>query len=269
MANQLLTVNGVVLRELQMKESDKVITVLTRELGVISIYAKGAMRLKNKFHSSTGLFTYSEFVVFEGKGDRMYQLNEAVTKNVFYNLSTSIENISLAMYMAELVCEVVVPDEVSNDILRLFLNCLHMLCEGKWDPLMTKAAFEMRLVSDVGFRPNLVGCRKCGRYENDMMFLDIDAGNLICPPCRIAYETGYEMLEPAVLLALRYIVLADFEQMFSFKLEGISLIRLSQLCEKYVLACTKNSYKTLDFLKPLFRTLIDKEAEKFYKGLEK
>ena len=69
MANQLRKVNGVVLRELQMKESDKVITVLTRELGVISIYAKGAMRLKNKFHSSTGLFTYSEFVIFVGRGD--------------------------------------------------------------------------------------------------------------------------------------------------------------------------------------------------------
>lgn len=252
-----------------MKESDKVITVLTRELGVISIYAKGAMRLKNKFHSSTGLFTYSEFVIFEGKGDKMYQLNEAVTKKVFYNLSSSIENISLAMYMAELVCEVVVPDEVSNDILRLFLNSLFMLCEGKWDPLMTKAAFEMRLLSDIGFRPNLVGCRKCSKYENEIMYLDITAGNLICPECRTAYETGYAMLEPAVLLALRYIALADLEQMFSFKLEGLSLIRLSQVCERYVLVNTKESYKTLDFLKPLFSTLIDKEAEKFYKGLEK
>ena len=96
MANQLRKVNGVVLRELQMKESDKVITVLTKELGVISIYAKGAMRLKNKFHSSTGLFTYSEFVIFEGRGDKMYQLNEAVVKKVFYNLSSSVENIALS-----------------------------------------------------------------------------------------------------------------------------------------------------------------------------
>ena len=172
MANQLLKVNGVVLRELPMKESDKVITVLTKELGVISIYAKGAMRLKNKFHSSTGLFTYSEFVLFESRGDKMYQLNEAVVKKVFYNLSSSVENIAIAMYMSELVCEAVVPDEVSNDILRLYLNCLHMLCEDKWSLLMTKAAFEMRLMSDIGFRPSLVGCKRCNEYENEMIWFD-------------------------------------------------------------------------------------------------
>jgi len=266
MANQLRKVNGVVLKELQMKESDKVITVLTKELGVISIYAKGAMRLKNKFHSSTGLFTYSEFVVFEGKGDRMYQLNEAVTKKVFYNLSSSIENISLAMYMSELVCEAVVPDEVSGDILRLFLNCLYMLCEDKWSPLMTKAAFEMRLMSDIGFRPDLVGCRKCGKYENELFFFDVDSGSIICPECRQAYETGYIVAEPAVILALRYFALADLEQMFSFKVSGLSLIRLGQICEKYVLSKTKDSYKTLDFQKPILKPLIDTEAEVLTKG---
>lgn len=259
MANQLLKVNGVVLRELPMKESDKVITVLTRELGVISIYAKGAMRLKNKFHSSTGVFTYSEFVVFEGRGDRMYQLNEAVVKKVFYNLSDSVENIALAMYMSELVCEAVVPDEVSNDILRLYLNCLHMLCEGKWSLLMTKAAFEMRLMSDIGFRPSLVGCKRCNEYQKDIFWFDAEGGYLVCPDCKQTYDVGYFIAEPSVTLALRYLALADLEQMFTFRLKGFSLIQLSHICERYVLNHTKDSYKTLDFLKPLIEPLIDAE----------
>lgn len=259
MANQLLKVNGVVLRELPMKESDKVITVLTKELGVISIYAKGAMRLKNKFHSSTGVFTYSEFVVFEGRGDRMYQLNEAVVKKVFYNLSDSVENIALAMYMSELVCEAVVPDEVSNDILRLYLNCLHMLCEGKWSLLMTKAAFEMRLMSDIGFRPSLVGCKRCNEYQKDIFWFDAEGGYLVCPDCKQTYDAGYFISEPPVTLALRYLALADLEQMFTFRLKGFSLIQLSHICERYVLNHTKDSYKTLDFLKPLIEPLIEAE----------
>ena len=244
MANQLLKVNGVVLRELPMKESDKVITVLTKELGVISIYAKGAMRLKNKFHSSTGLFTYSEFILFESRGDRMYQLNEAVVKKVFYNLSSSVENIALAMYMSELVCEAVVPDEVSNDILRLYLNCLHMLCEDKWSLLMTKAAFEMRLMSDIGFRPNLIGCKRCGEYEKDIFYFDAEGGFLVCPSCKQSYDAGNLLCEPPVTLALRYLALADLEQMFSFKLKGYSLVQLSHICERYVLNITKDRKST-------------------------
>ncbi|MEG1895303.1 MAG: DNA repair protein RecO, partial [Oscillospiraceae bacterium] len=84
MSNQTKTVSGIVLREIRTKESDKIITVLTKELGVVSIYAKGAMRLKNKFHSSTGLFTYSEFTIYESHQSNMYQLDEADVKNIFF-----------------------------------------------------------------------------------------------------------------------------------------------------------------------------------------
>lgn len=266
MANQTRTVNGIVLKELQLKESDKVITVLTRELGVISIYAKGAMRLKNKFHSSTGIFTYSEFVVFEGREDRMFQLNEAVVKKVFYNLTASVENISLAMYMSELVQEVVVPDEVSNDILRLFLNCLYMLCENKWSPLMTKAAFEMRLMSDVGFRPNLVGCKRCMEYDKELFLFDTEGGYLICPDCKKNYDVNCVICEASVTLALRYLALADLEKMFSFKLSGLSLIKLCQICEKYTISHTKDTYKALEFLKPILKPLIEQEIKNANKG---
>ena len=266
MANQTKTVNGIVLKELQLKESDKVITVLTKELGVISIYAKGAMRLKNKFHSSTGLFTYSEFVIYEGRDDKMYQLNEAVVRKVFYNLSSAVENIALAMYMSELVCEVVVPNEASNDILRLFLNCMYMLCENKWSVLMTKAAFEMRLMSDVGFRPNLIGCKRCIEYDKELFLFDTEGGYLICPDCKQSYDANCIICEPSVTLALRYLALADLEQMFSFKLSGLSLVRLGQICERYALSHTKETYKTLDFLKPLIKPLIDTEVKNLNKG---
>ena len=196
----------------------------------------------------------------------MYQLNEAVVKKVFYNLSSSVENIALAMYMSELVCEVVVPDEVSNDILRLYLNCLHMLCEGKWSLIMTKAAFEMRLMSDIGFRPDLVGCKRCNEYEKDMFWFDAMGGFLICPSCKKGYDDGCFAADPPVTLALRYLALADLEQMFTFKLKGFSLIRLSQICERYVLNHTKESYKTLDFLKPMMESLIQQEIDKYDKG---
>ena len=184
MSNQTITVNGIILKEIKTKESDKVLTVLTGELGVISIYAKGAMRFKNKFHSSTSLFTYSEFVIFEGNGTKLFQLNEANIKKVFYGLSTSVESLALAYYMSELVCEISVPDEMTKDILRLFLNMLYMVTENKWTVHLAKAAFEMRLMSEIGYRPNLIGCKKCNKYENDVFFFDTENGEIVCPSCK-------------------------------------------------------------------------------------
>ena len=54
---------GLVLKETRYKESDRIITILTPGLGVISASAQSSLRLKNKLFSACGLFCYSEFVL--------------------------------------------------------------------------------------------------------------------------------------------------------------------------------------------------------------
>ena len=54
---------GLVLKETRYKESDRIITLLTPGLGVISASAQSSLRLKSKLFSACGLFCYSEFVL--------------------------------------------------------------------------------------------------------------------------------------------------------------------------------------------------------------
>ena len=74
MAQQIKT-KGVVLREVHTGESDRILTILTPQYGVISASAKSSQRLKNKLFAATGLFCYSDFVLFEGHS--MYIVDEA------------------------------------------------------------------------------------------------------------------------------------------------------------------------------------------------
>ena len=255
MSNQTIKVTGIVIKEVRTKESDKIITVLSRELGVISIYVKGAMRLKNKFHSATGLFTYSEFVVFNSRSSDLYQLDEASVKHIFHRLSANVEYLALAMYMSELVCEVNVEDDMNNEILRLFLNTLHMLTTGKWQIKLCKAVFEMRLMSDTGFRPNLLGCITCGIYETDLFFIDVINGDIVCPKCQKSWHADRLVLEKPALMALRYMAYADLDKMFTFTVNDFFADQLYRICERYVLRHTKPEYKTLNF----FNSLLSQE----------
>ena len=246
-----LKASGIVVRETKTKESDKIITVLSREMGIIKIYVKGAMRLKNKFHSATSLFTYSDFVLFESRSSELYQLNEASVKHTFHALSTDVEYLALAMYMAELVCVVDVPDDKNGEILRLFLNTLYMMCRGKWSVKLCKAAFEMRLMSDVGFRPNLIGCKKCYTYEAELFFFDAENGEIVCPACRKEYDMDGYLAEMPTIAALRYLAYADLEQMFSFNLSDDFIAQLNRICENYVKMHTRENFSTLTFLNNL------------------
>ena len=91
---------GLVLKETRYKESDRILTILTPGLGVISASAQSSLRLKSKLFSACGLFCYSEFTLVPGRN--MYTVREAAVKNVFHGISSSIEGMSLAMYLAEM-----------------------------------------------------------------------------------------------------------------------------------------------------------------------
>ena len=128
---------GLVLKETRYKESDRIITLLTPGLGVISASAQSSLRLKSKLFSACGLFCYSEFVLVPGRN--MYTVREADVKNVFHGISSSIEGMSLAMYMAEMASALSPTGDEAAKELRLLLNCFYMISEKKADLRVIKA----------------------------------------------------------------------------------------------------------------------------------
>ena len=64
-----LRTDGIVIREQTTGEQDRLITVLTRENGVIRAFVNGGRNPKNKNVSSTGLLCYSDFSVEKTKKD--------------------------------------------------------------------------------------------------------------------------------------------------------------------------------------------------------
>ena len=165
---------GLVLKETRYKESDRILTILTPELGVISASAQSSLRLKSKLFSACGLFCYSEFTLVPGRN--MYTVREAEVKNVFHGISASIEGMSLAMYMAEMAMTLSPTGQEAQRELRLLLNCFYMVSESKTDLRVVKAVFELRTMSECGFMPQIVCCRDCGVYDGGGV-------NTILSPC--------------------------------------------------------------------------------------
>lgn len=73
---------GLVLRQVKVGEADRIITILTPELGVVSASARGSLRMKSALFSATGLFCYSEFTLSSGRSH--YFVDNAQVKKVFH-----------------------------------------------------------------------------------------------------------------------------------------------------------------------------------------
>ena len=249
----MIIVEGIVLKERSVGEQDKFIDILTKENGLVELSVKGARKINGKSGSSTQLFAYSRFCVNK-RGDRLF-LNSAEPIHIFYGLRDSLTKISLASYFAEILRFCIKSDSNSADILRLFLNTLHFLENGQRNELLLKSVFELRLLSELGFMPDVVACRGCGVFEPQELFFAIDGSGFYCSDCyRSDTDTGYFKVTLPVLSALRHIVLSDFDRLFNFRVTEKIQEKLSELSETMLLLHTEREFRTLDFYKSMVNT---------------
>lgn len=241
--------DGIVIRDMNMKESDKYLTILTRAHGKLRVKAPGAKGTKSRMLPSAQLFAYSNFTLFENRG--YYTINQAELLDSFFGLSREVTALSLASYFAELLNAVGDADSPSGDLLRLTLNALYALANAKSSERVVKPAFEMRMMALAGFEPDLDACAVCGEEPKKPM-LSLSNGVLHCAECRPFVGGSVSMPLPrGALDAMRYILDADLKKIFSFALRDEELRALSETAEIYTLTQLERPFQTLDFYKTM------------------
>lgn len=239
--------DGLILKEQNIGEKDKLVTVLTRHNGLVRAFVRGAKSFKNRKNSATGMFCYSKLSLYKTKD--AYIIEEAEPVETFFGLRDDLEKIALAQYFSELVMMLVQEDEPAEEYLRLILNSLHFLAKGKTPYEQIKAITELRIMCIAGFMPNIIACDRCGEYETDTMYFDIDDGRLYCENCM---PSGVLLaLDIGLVRAMRHIAFSDFEKIYSFRTETDALPDLSYITEKYLLSKLQKNFKTLDFYKEI------------------
>ena len=243
-----LNTEGLVLRETEYKDADKLLTVLTKDRGQLTLRARGVRSRNSKLKSGCQLLAYAEFTVFEGKNSMT--VDEAVPIELFMPLRQDIELLSLASYFAQAAEVLSQEDEPDPALLSLCLNSLYALSKLKKPQQLVKAAFELRAACLAGYEPMLDGCGVCGHPEPDRF--DVSAGMLQCAGCLLPGEHGLRLpVQPGTLAAMRYIVGCDLKRLFSFRLGEEGLQQLSGLTETYLLTQLERGFFTLDFYKSL------------------
>jgi DNA repair protein RecO (recombination protein O) len=251
----LSEVRGIVLRSTDIRETDRLITVYTEELGIITALARGARSLKSRKLASTQQFCYGSFVLY-GREDKLW-VKEASLIESFYSIRNSIEGLALAMYICEVV-ENVATSEPDRDILRLTLNSLFAISQGTYDLCKVKAGFEIRLASILGFMPDVVFCSRCGRGDGEFFF-DVMAGAMECAECHKLSALGGErlamehessilcILSEAAKTALCYCIYSPLEKLFSFCVAEDDMRLFARAAEEYLLNHLERGFKTLNF----------------------
>lgn len=247
-ASPVIVTRGLVLRETETRETDKILTLLSEDQGKISVIARGARRKNCRFAASAQPLAWSEWTLYQRKD--WYYVNEGSTLELFDGLRRDLEILALAFYMAELT-EAVSPDAVPvPELLRHLLNGLYALSALQKPAELVKPAFELRLLCLSGYEPLAEGCAVCGREEPENPVLDLIQGVVRCRDCG---GGAARPLCAASLAALRHIVYGEPRRLYSFRLDPEALERLGAAAEAFVFAQLERGFRTLDFYKSLRR----------------
>lgn len=242
--------DALVLRERKLDEQDRLLTLLSAEQGIITAYAKGAGRMKGSMAGATELLCYSHFVLFQNR-ERCFA-DRAEANTLFFGIRGNLEKLTLATYFAQLCCELIPENEPAAEELRLMLNTLYYLEQGKLPPLQLKAILELRLLTLTGYMPDLIACRECGGLPEDgAVLFDPMGGSVCCPVCAPQGAVGLIPLPPGVFAAMRHIIYCDFEKLFGFKLGEENLPLLADAVERYLLCQVERILPALNFYKTI------------------
>ena len=231
-----LKVSGIIIAENSSNDFDKMLTMLTPNLGKISCSAKGARRTKSQLMAGTQFLCFGEYMLF--KGSDIYSINSCNTIELFYNIRTDLDKLMYASHITKIINDVTTENQNSYYILQLFLNTLFMISETDKNLDLVLSVFRMRLLKILGFAPNVEECVSCKSKENLVEF-SFKGNGLKCIECG-KQDAGAFKISESTKNAIIYSIKANSKKIFSFDLaeeplkefEIVSRLYLNEKLEK-------------------------------------
>lgn len=163
-------------------EADRILIVFTPKYGRLDVIAKGASKTKSRSGPYLDLCSWVMLELATGRD--LDVVRSATPVRAFPTLHTDLARFCHASYLVELVKLITQPDEPHRAVFELLSRSLVLLDDGI-DPWMVTRHFEMALLNELGYRPQLFKCVGC----DDEITAQTNAfspvlGGLLCPECR-------------------------------------------------------------------------------------
>ena len=158
---------GVVIKQSDVGDADRVLTLFTESAGKIKVWAKGSRRPRSKLLASSQLFCASNFVIYKSK-ESLY-VSSAEIIETFFNLRNDIEKLTYASYLLQLVNDAIQEEQRAPDIQKLLLNSLHFIANTDRNPRLIVHIFELRFTVSLGFMPSFNFCISCNKKLTDLV----------------------------------------------------------------------------------------------------
>ncbi len=172
---------AIIIKKTKLGEADRILTLYTPELGKIQAVARGTRRPRSKLAGHLELLTHS--LVSLARGRNLDVITGSQTINSFLPLKSDLGLTACALYATELVNQFTADNIENRPLFRLLLETTEQLCQSG-DSELVLHYFELHLLNEVGYRPQLQQCVACHQPLQPVInSFCSGAGGMLCPAC--------------------------------------------------------------------------------------
>ncbi|MGI6083984.1 MAG: DNA repair protein RecO [Acetivibrionales bacterium] len=243
----VIKTKGLVIKEISYDDSDKMLTIITEDLGIISVLARNAKKNGSRASYGTQVLTYGEYVFYRGR--TRFILNSCDILTNFYDLATDLTRFAHAAHMLEMAGDSAQDISLSSRILSLLIYGLQALKKGR-TPLLVSSAFAIKLMQITGYPPHVCSCASCNTIDIDQIYFSFKHSGFICEECS-KQDTEAEMVDIGTAKGIMYVLCAEKSGIFNFELSDPLLCTFSNIAFRYISQHLDKNYKKLDILNEL------------------
>jgi DNA repair protein RecO (recombination protein O) len=240
---QSVIVMGMVLNSMPIGEYDKRITILTKERGKITAFARGARRPGSQLMAATNPFSFGEFELFEGRNS--YSLSRASIKNYFRELVSDLDAAYLGFYFMEFAEYFCQENNDEKEMLKLTYQSLRALEHPHIPKELVRLVFELKAMTINGEGPNVFSCINCGSGEKLTCF-SVRRGGVFCNNCESKVQ-GIPISD-ATRYTLQFVVSTPIEKLYTFTVSDKVLGQFSRIMREYMERYVHHEFKSLSFI---------------------
>ena len=236
-------ITAIVLRAINHKEKDKILTVLSPEMGKISLLMRGVRSQSAKMKFAAGVFSFVEYMLTK-TGD-MWLVTGATEIESFFAISSDPEKYKYASAILELVDKVSVIGEQSTSLFLLLIKSLKALAFGDIEPrfVFLKLCVDLFELSGYSIAGNK--CSSCGAEFVGGAFFNTDQGCLVCSLCKAPYSLSVSVGAASVI---RILSISDFDKLPSIKTQDGFKAEVETLFVRNIAERFNCKLKSLSFL---------------------
>ena len=253
-SERLRTVEAVIISHKDFGEADRLVNLFSLEGGKIRALAKGVRKIRSRKAAYLEPFMHSKIVLARGKTFWIITQADAIHNNLA--IRDSLVKTGQSAYVMELADRLSIEEDPAPAVFRLLVNTLKRINEGG-EAFVVLRFFELRLLDQAGFRPDLTDCVDCGKKITAQdQYFSTAQGGVLCPACGKLHN-HMRKVSMNTLRFLRHFQRSAFSDIADVSVPSVVQAEMTVLMDSYISSVVERKLNAPDFIKQVNRLAVD------------